>query len=323
VLCWLSWANLSVLLLIWAIEAFVGERRWTTTLLTYAPQAPFLAPAAVLLIVSVAVRDWAKAMVNLAAGVFCILALMGFHFSLHFARPAGSPLRLLTFNIHSGARGVKAIDRVIDEIQPDVICLQEAQLWPRRGGPPDPLADLLDGYSVVTHGELAIASKYPILSSEVRLLCESGIRRPALGAVIDFNGHEVEVVTVHLMTSAHRETVLHHTGTLGSYVEGTGRVRSEQVAGLIAWTRTIRRPLIIAGDFNTPPRGRFYRRLHREYKDAFAEAGLGLGHTFRSNIPVLRIDYVFLDNGVAPVRSYVPKVRASDHRPLVAELAVP
>ena len=81
-------------------------------------------------------------------------------------------------------------------------------------------------------------------------------------------------------------------------------------------------PLIVAGDFNTPPRGELYATLASRFTDAFAQAGWGFGNTYSSRWPVVRIDHVWFSSDVQAVRAWVPPVMASDHRPLMAVLSV-
>ena len=76
------------------------------------------------------------------------------------------------------------------------------------------------------------------------------------------------------------------------------------------------------GDFNNPPRGRLYQRLAGCFQDAFRAAGWGLGETYPVGTPLLRIDYLFAGQGVGVSRCWVPNVRASDHRPTVAEVVL-
>ena len=80
--------------------------------------------------------------------------------------------------------------------------------------------------------------------------------------------------------------------------------------------------VIVAGDFNTPPRINLYNRLRSQMTDAFAAAGRSLGYTYPARQPLLRIDYIWLKN-LKPLRTWVPSIVASDHLAVVAEVALP
>jgi endonuclease/exonuclease/phosphatase (EEP) superfamily protein YafD len=52
-------------------------------------------------------------------------------------------------------------------------------------------------------------------------------------------------------------------------------------------------------------------------EDAFTASGFGFGFSYRSDLPVIRIDHAFVNRWVRPVRAQVLETQASDHRPLV------
>ena len=85
------------------------------------------------------------------------------------------------------------------------------------------------------------------------------------------------------------------------------------------------RPLVVAGDMNTPPASRYYRRMSSRMTDAFAARGLGFGYTWlwRGRWPLLRIDYIWCGGGVRPVRCFTGYAEVTDHRQLVADVVIP
>lgn len=81
-------------------------------------------------------------------------------------------------------------------------------------------------------------------------------------------------------------------------------------------------PLVVAGDFNSPPRGLFYGQISGGLMDAWDAGGRGTGNTFPSRFPLLPIDHV-LTRGARVKNAWVPDVRTSDHRPVVVDLWLP
>jgi endonuclease/exonuclease/phosphatase (EEP) superfamily protein YafD len=87
------------------------------------------------------------------------------------------------------------------------------------------------------------------------------------------------------------------------------RTRQEQARKLVEYARG-RSPAILGGDANAGPLSEAYHNFTREFRDAWREAGFGLGHTFpsrtidESNRPkigrwyipprVACIDYIFI-----------------------------
>ncbi len=75
---------------------------------------------------------------------------------------------------------------------------------------------------------------------------------------------------------------------------------------------------VVLGDFNDNPLSYTVHRLSRGRSDSFVKAGKGFGATFRSLWPLLRIDYILYPRDLSAVTCEVPKVRYSDHYPVIA-----
>ncbi len=75
---------------------------------------------------------------------------------------------------------------------------------------------------------------------------------------------------------------------------------------------------VVLGDFNDNPLSYTVHRLLRGRKDAFVQAGKGFGATFRTFWPLLRIDYILCPRDLRAVTYEVPKVKYSDHYPVIA-----
>ena len=79
-------------------------------------------------------------------------------------------------------------------------------------------------------------------------------------------------------------------------------------------------PVVVCGDFNDVPNSYAYNAIGKGMKNAFAEKGTGIGRTFFSISPTLRIDNIFTDNRFS-VEQYVRvKKKISDHFPIIADL---
>ena len=73
----------------------------------------------------------------------------------------------------------------------------------------------------------------------------------------------------------------------------------------------------VCGDFNDDPMSYTYFRMTRGRKDTFREAGSGFGATFARLWPLLRIDYVLIPERFAAIGHQTPRVKFSDHYPVV------
>ena len=100
------------------------------------------------------------------------------------------------------------------------------------------------------------------------------------------------------------------------------RWRLRQLAQIreIAAELPVQTPLLVAGDFNAPQQDRIFSLLPTGMQDAFAIAGKGIGNTILNEIPVLRIDQIWVSSHFQVVQSFARQTQASDHRLVVADL---
>ncbi|WP_420597134.1 endonuclease/exonuclease/phosphatase family protein [Deinococcus sp.] len=313
-LLWLTWTYLT-LLLAWGLGEFVGERTVPTLLLAYVPPALLAWPAPLLLLAALviwAIRKNARAL--LPAVLACLTGLFYLGFTWHPAQAAQpGDITLLTFNVARGMLGsVERLSAQVRAAQPDVITMQETNgvspSFARR------MAVALPGYQLsqsdVIGGEVLTFSRYPVLSTRTIML--PGTYRRFLVTRVSTPQGELTLINVHFST-------VKVSGVRQGQVIPTRDVRAEQLAILLREVNAIKGPLIVVGDFNTPPRGRMYAALKTHFADAWDSAGRGLGYTFQSWRPVLRIDHVFA-RGLRPINAEVQPHSGSDHRALVARL---
>jgi endonuclease/exonuclease/phosphatase (EEP) superfamily protein YafD len=98
------------------------------------------------------------------------------------------------------------------------------------------------------------------------------------------------------------------------------RLRADEVRALRELLAEETLPLLVVGDLNATRDNWAYRQLARGLTDAFRTGGRGWGGTYRSDLPLVRIDHALVDPGLEVVRAHIPDVRFSDHRPLVVRL---
>jgi len=81
--------------------------------------------------------------------------------------------------------------------------------------------------------------------------------------------------------------------------------------------------LIVGGDFNTPPGDSLFRKLRPRLRDAFPEGGIGLGNTIINDIPISRIDQVWVSSHFRVHAVVARRTEHSDHRLVVCDLSLP
>ena len=246
-------------------------------------------------------------------------------------------LRVATYNIHKGVRGMGPGKRLeihnlglgIEALDADLVCLQEVRLYHRTdalrfpqtllGWPDEGQADFLapEGYTVAyrsnavtRHGEHgnALLSRWPIGDVGHHDVSDHRFeQRGLLHVPVLWHGVELHVVVAHF-------------GLIHS-----SRVRQvERLAEFIGAEVPPNAPLVVAGDFND-----WGERLDGPMHDiglARARAGSLFGQrTFPSRVPLFALDRVYL-RGLGCVSTTVPRggawARMSDHLPLLVELSI-
>ena len=241
--------------------------------------------------------------------------------------PADAPrLTVMTYNVLGWNRQPEAVIRVIRESGADIVGLVElnpaistaierelAAEYPYRVMDP----------RIGTDGS-GLISKLPFRVIEGQLADDAWVSRP-LVLELDVGGIRVTYVRFHAIA-----TPLFW------------RERARQVRKLADFARQHEGPLILAGDLNATPTNDDYQTLTGPLTDAWAQAGRGFGHTFPgaskedtpgSSTPELlgwplpkwlvRIDYIFHSSHWRTlVARNPPHDGASDHRPVLAELAL-
>jgi hypothetical protein len=100
------------------------------------------------------------------------------------------------------------------------------------------------------------------------------------------------------------------------------QLRREQLREVTAYLARIpaSAPIILGGDFNAPAGDAIFRLLHPRLHDAFAEGGVGWGNTALNDIPVSRIDQVWVSRHFRTRVASARRTVNSDHRMVVADL---
>jgi len=323
-----SWAYLFTVCLIAVVMWSLGDRWWLATILLFIGRWIFLLPLVVL--VPAALIAARRALVPLAMAALVVLfPLMGARTGWRLLRsaPPGTQVRIVSFNVDGGALLVGHMQRLFDEMAPDVLALQECR---------DELASSLvelKGWQHHAVGGLCLLSRYPIRRASVmdrsalQALKEVG-GIGGSGAVvrysIDTPGGPVELTNLHL------ETPRKGLERLSSFDVTTLRANTElrEIESDLArrWVNTglveSSVPFVIAGDFNTPVESRIFRQHWGDLTDVFSHAGTGLGMTRFNGWIRVRIDHVLIGPGWHADHCVVGDDYGSDHRPVIADITL-
>ena len=79
-------------------------------------------------------------------------------------------------------------------------------------------------------------------------------------------------------------------------------------------------PTLLCGDMNDVPNSYTYKTVRGDMQDVFLKKGWGIGRTFNSLSPTLRIDYIFADKNFRVLQVDRLVKNLSDHYMLVADV---
>ncbi|MFE1597774.1 endonuclease/exonuclease/phosphatase family protein [Methylobacterium sp. ID0610] len=241
-------------------------------------------------------------------------------------------LRLITYNVRrclgtDGRLSPARIAEVLAACRPDVVALQELDVGRLRSGMIDQAHAIAQHLGMRAHFHAALrvmeeeygnAILTALPSRLVRAEALPGLAgrphlepRGALWAAVTAGDTEFQVIATHLGLRR-RERARQAEALLGPRFLDDPACRA---------------PVVLVGDLNAVPHSAAYRHLARRLRDVQKAPGMPRRQrTFPSGWPLLRLDHVFVSEGVAVrrvevVRSPLARV-ASDHLPLLVELEV-
>lgn len=225
-------------------------------------------------------------------------------------------LKIVTFNIRhaKGTDGSVSLDRVaktLAAIKADIICLQEADRFIPRSflqDQPKSLAQTLGmeyafaptlRFNPMALFGNALLSKFKIVEQGNVLLPGKGEKRGLQHCALAFPGGEKFLVfNTHLGLSQAE--------------------RSEQVKAIVAQLEKYDCPLILAGDFNSPPEAEELRLLAAKLRCPCSREL----YTFPADNPCHAVDHFYTSCHWNIGKVHTHPSQASDHLPLVCSLAL-
>ncbi|HTE13014.1 MAG TPA: endonuclease/exonuclease/phosphatase family protein [Chitinophagaceae bacterium] len=282
--------------------------------------------------------------------------------SFDIAKPAGA-LRVMQWNVSrldqmnpkrpGGSYRIPILE-YIKKTDPDVVCLEEflESNNPREFNENIPYFTNVLKYpyhffardhrrwdGVYEHG-VVIFSRYPILDTlRIRYSGPDSLKaaESLIHADIDVNGQRIRVFATHLQSlrfDINDYTVIRTLakGENDAVNKSKGVLKKFRLAYYLRSKQAelVRRekddspyPTIICGDFNDVPNSFTYARIKGDCNDAFLQYGFGIGRSFASLSPTLRIDYIFTDKKLEVLQFKNTKLRYSDHYPLLADVKLP
>lgn len=236
----------------------------------------------------------------------------------------------MTYNVHGcvGTDSQLDVNRIADVIssyEPDVVALQELDVARARSRGIDQVRMIADRLQMDFHfhpamiqstehyGD-AVLSRLPMTLVKTGILPTTSSRlafepRGALLVKVECDGQPVYLVNTHLGL-AWDERLAQAQALLGPEWLGTAAQKTR---------------FILCGDLNALPGSLVYRTFNRRLHDVQSWTLLNWPKaTFPSRLPLIRLDYIFINEGLEVKQVEVPNNSqtrsASDHLPLIADL---
>ena len=225
----------------------------------------------------------------------------------------GVGLRVMTANLLAGSADAGAIVDLVRQNDVAVLALQEITPGARQRLQVAGLDDLLPYSSVATeHGVSgsAVYSRFPITAPGATR--NTGGFRQAFGTVQPPGAEPLDVVSAHPAAPSGLDLIPDWFADLAT------EPRADPSGP----------PRLLLGDFNaTLDHAPLRRLISHGYRDAADAAGAGLigtwGPYLGRRIPAVTIDHVLVDRRVGVRDVQVRRIPHSDHRAVIATLAIP
>ncbi|WP_133177506.1 endonuclease/exonuclease/phosphatase family protein [Chitinophaga parva] len=184
------------------------------------------------------------------------------------------------------------------------------------------------------HWGSIIYSRYPIINSSKIKMSEGPLSESLVYADIAREGDTIRILNMHLQSyrfdqkdysqldkiKSQEDTGLKATRNILEKMRAAMVRRGHQADTVASFIRRSPYRVIVCGDFNDIPASYTYFTIRGPLQDAFLEKGSGIGRTFASLSPTLRIDYIFADPTFKVLAYRKIKSNLSDHYPVIAYL---
>jgi endonuclease/exonuclease/phosphatase (EEP) superfamily protein YafD len=321
-LAWLGWSYILLIALWLLLRWLFFDSLWWLALINTVAEYLFL-PLPALLVASLWRRAW-RLLLGLGLPIIAFVALFG---ALFLPKPAARlaggqrSFTAMTFNVLTTNKDAAAIVGAIRAAKPDIVGFQELT----RARKAAISAALEAEYPYHT---LLPPERFPAVGLMSRFPIEHVERLPlppldfALHAALRVDGARLHVFVVHLSPNGLGRNPVDQYVRLA---QERFAQRAAEVARLEQALRALSEPALLLCDCNLTDTSQAYARLATFMSDSFREAGWGFGHSSFSRRPPFqaqRLDYVWHSDRLVALEAAVGPDGGSDHRPVIARLAL-
>lgn len=271
----------------------------------YMPTAPVAAGAVFAIVMRLFQRRRRVLLLPLCAAlgavIFCV-ARDEFRIPHSSPSPAGEGkvLKMVAWNIQGTFSDWSKVGERIRREDPDLILLTEANIW-QSPGKLRTWAREFPGYRYARiEGPLTVLVKGNVIAAKYEELNKSRYLR----ATVEVDGVRINVIVFHPFRYIRRDSEAIFR-QLAEFIDAYGD----------------REPLIVSGDFNTPPSSAYLDRIEARMSNAFRTAGNGFNYSWPREFPLIAIDHTFVNGRIRALSYRIERADVSDHCMQIMEFA--
>lgn len=228
------------------------------------------------------------------------------------AKEQGKTIRVISLNCNSE---IKAAFEVL-QYRPDLVLLQEVP-------PQNKITQLAhrffgDNAGIAYGIDTAVIARGKIQKNTMPLSRLSVIMTQAS---VDLSaGQNIKVFSLRLLTPPVRFDFW--SPSFWNEYMANRLAHREEIKQVMAYAGSFspKTNVILGGDLNASAYDAVFHAFQPRLRDAFKDAGIGLGNTMTNDFPLVRIDHIWVSERFKPVSVIVRKTQHSDHRMVIADL---
>jgi endonuclease/exonuclease/phosphatase (EEP) superfamily protein YafD len=230
-------------------------------------------------------------------------------------KPPDQRIRILTCNVHYNELDAELLSKEIIHDDLDIVVLQG---WT---GKHKSIVFRQTNWYLQRNDEFLLASRYPVRMAEISHLPIFNEGNGAFACYdLELPSGLLHLFNIHLASPRQAlQSVIDRPREAATFMEANSNLRWKQSQAIQNWIQGVDGPVILAGDFNTPPDSSIYRECWSHLHNAFSEAGFGWGHTYFTRRAAVRIDHQLGGAGWQCRRCWVGPDVGSPHHPVIAD----
>lgn len=318
---------------------------------------PFLVLLNLVFVVYWLVQFRREALISFFTILFCFLTIRTYLQATFSNKGSNNDIKVTSYNSmlfdlynwSKNAQSRRLILSQLQEINPDILCLQEFynNSEMKQYFNIDTVLNVLNTkhyhveYTSIAHKSnqfgIATFSKYPIINKG-KIIFNTKSNNICIYSDVLIEKDTVRIYNMHLQSISFSKKDYTFIGDLQDdddakdELENSKNIlrrlkrafvkRAEQAELIRASIQNCRYKLILCGDFNDTPASYAYYLISKDLKDAFVEKGSGFGRTYAGKFPQFRIDYILHSKDLKCTQFARSEETYTDHFPITAYLKI-